>query len=276
MKAIINKLVLLTMGILLVASCNSDEAKVTYLGATAPGVVLTASTTSNIILKKANAVSIVIQFNWTNPNYQFSNGPSTQDVSYALQIDTTGSNFTNPNMGIVTFTNTITDAFTVKQLNTALNGLQLKFAVFHPFEFRVKATLANNNEPVYSNVVKIKIATYLDVVYPVPANLYITGSASPNGWMSGGDPVPTSPSPKFTLVNPYTFVLSNFPLIGGQQFLLVPVYGDWTHKYASTITNSNPAGDFFVPDASNNFIGPAASGNYTITVNFATGKFTIQ
>jgi len=255
------------------ASCDKEQNKVTFAGGTAP--VLSVSSTSDLVLPKANADYSSLQFQWTNPDYQFSNGVNTQDVYYTLQIDTTGSNFSNPNMVGLSFTKDVSTTFTVRGLNTALAGLQLKDNVPHPFEFRIMATLASSSVPVYSNVLKINITTYLDVVYPVPANLFITGSATAKSWMSGGD-APVA-SQQFAKTNAYTFVLSGFQLLGGQEFLLVPVYGDWTNKYGTLGANdtNNPSGDSFKPGG-NNFIAPAATNTYTITVNFKTGKYTVQ
>src|SRR5579859_3431053 len=63
---------------------------------------------------------------------------------------------------------------------------------------------------------------------------------------------------------------------GGKQFLLLPVNGDWTHKYNPSISNSNPSGDAFAPDAgSNNMVGPVNSGLYQIIVDFVQGTYTL-
>jgi hypothetical protein len=159
-------------------------------------------------------------------------------------------------------------------LNTTLAGLQLKDNVPHPFEFRVKATLSSGSVPVYSNVIKINITTYLDVVYPVPSDLYITGDATPGGWMAGGDPVLSTQ--KFTKLNAYTFELQGFHFVSGGGFLLVPVYGDWGNKYGFTGSDhaNNVSGDTFKPNG--NDFGPPIPGTYKITVNFKTGKYLVQ
>ncbi len=46
----------------------------------------------------------------------------------------------------------------------------------------------------------------------------------------------------------------------------------WTTGY---IAGLDAGGDFGY-DLPQNFPGPAASGNYTISVNFVTGKFSVQ
>lgn len=273
MKKIKSTYLFLAAG-LFFASCSNDDTKVTFLGGAAP--TLTPSSTTALVLAKANENYSAIQFSWTNPAYSFSNGASTQDVFYSLQIDTTGSNFSNPKMVSIAYTNDVSHTFTVKELNTTLSGLELPDNMVHNFEFRIKATLANGNSPQYSDVTKVKITTYLDVVYPVPAKLYIVGDATPSGWTN--DPAPGKPdaSQTFTKVNTYLFQINSLAL-SANQFLFIPVAGDWTHKYAFDApgATNNTSGDFFKPDAASNFQAPAA-GNYKITVNFKTGKYTLD
>ncbi len=254
-------------------SCEKDEDKVIFLGGTSP--VLTASSTTDLVLTKAKENYSSIQLQWTNPNYEFTNGVNTQDVFFTLQIDTTGSNFSNPKSIGITFTKDAFKSFTVRDLNNTLSGLELKDFVAHNFEFRIKATLANSSVPLYSNVVKIKITTYLDVVYPVPANLYITGAATPKSWMGGGDAEVLTQ--KFTKVSSYLFVLESLQINASSPFLFVPVYGDWNNKYGFTgdKEKNNPTGDTFKPDG-NDFISPSTAKAYKITVNFKTGKYSFE
>ena len=67
-------------------------------------------------------------------------------------------------------------------------------------------------------------------------------------------------------------------LSGGNEYLMLPVNGDWSHKYACKNnpagTTPNTGGDFGY-DFNDNFPGPAASGNYKIQVDFQRGKFTV-
>lgn len=254
-------------------SCEEDDNKVTFLGSNSP--LLTSSSTSDLVLTKAQENFGSLQFQWTNPNYEFSNGVNTQDVSYTLEIDTMGSDFSNPKLVELAFTNNVSRTFKVKELNATLSGLELSDFEPHNFEFRIKATLSSGSVKQYSNVIKIKITTYLDVVYPVPDKLFITGAATPKDWMGGGDAeVPTQ---KFTRVNSYLFVLESLQINASSPFLFVPVYGNWDNKYGFTgaeVTNT-PSGDSFMP-AGNNFISPATAKAYKITVNFKTGKYSFE
>ena len=144
----------------------------------------------------------------------------------------------------------------------------------HNMEIRVKSAMANNSAILYSNVIKIVVTPYLDVVYPVPAKLYITGSATPGNWMAGGDPELVSQ--RFTKVSTSRFEL-NITLSANNSYLFVPVYGDWNNKYGFTGANNgnNVNGDDFKPNGGD-MKAPAATRSYKVSVDFKTGKFTVE
>ncbi len=105
----------------------------------------------------------------------------------------------------------------------------------------------------------------------LPSGLFMVGDATPGGW---NNPVPT-PSQQFTRLNSVEFTLTLNGLVGGKQYLMLPVNGDWGNKYAvndNSITGLSAGGDFGY-NLPQNFPGPAANGNYKIDVNFATLKF---
>ena len=116
---------------------------------------------------------------------------------------------------------------------------------------------------------KYSVTPYAGVL---PSSLFIVGDATDGGW---NNPVPT-PSQELTRINSSVFQLT-LPITGGKQYLLLPVNGDWSHKYSvqdNSIGGLASGGDFGY-DLPQNFPGPANSGTYTITVNFVTGKFTV-
>jgi len=254
------------------SSCEKDENKIYFEGGTAP--VLTASSTSAMVLNIANKNNLAIKFDWTNPDYRFTTGLSSQDVSYILQFDTTGANFTSPKKYEKAISKELTTSLTVGELNTALLAMDLVEGISHSIEMRVKSSLVNGSVPLYSNVLTVVITPYLDVVYPVPANLYITGAATPGNWMGGGDPELLSQ--KFTKISSSEFELASLALNPGVGFLFIPVYGDWGNKYGFTGAGlgNNVNGDSFQPGG-NDFLSPAIAGNYKITVSFKTGKYSL-
>ncbi len=253
-------------------SCKKDEIKIYYEGGTAP--VLKASSTSPMVLNVANRNNLAISFNWTNPGYKFTTGVSSQDVSYILQIDTTGSNFTSPKKFEKSISKELSISLTVAELNTALLTMDMVENMPHNIEIRLKASLGNGSVPLLSNVLKIVMTPYLDVVYPVPAKLFITGGATPASWMGGGDP--ELASQRFTKISTSEFELASLAINPNQGFLFVPVYGDWSNKYGFTGAGlaNNVNGDDFKPGG-NDIKSPAIAGNYKINVSFKTGKYTI-
>ncbi len=112
----------------------------------------------------------------------------------------------------------------------------------------------------------------------MPSNLFIVGDATTGGW---NNPVPV-PSQRFTRLNASQFQLT-LPLNAGKEYLLLPVNGDWSNKYA--VADKSKAGlsngGEFGYNLGDNFPGPAVAGNYKILVDFAplenypTGKFTV-
>jgi uncharacterized lipoprotein YajG len=284
MKNILKLLVCLAVTAVLFTSCKKQISEVTYLGGTKP--VLTANNLNTVVLLKANENNAWNTLSWTNPDYQFSTGNSSQDVTYTIQVDTTGSNFTNPKISEIVVAKELSRALTVKDINAALLGLDLKENIAHNVEIRVKTTLTNANAALYSNVLKIVLTPYLDVVYPVPPALYITGSATPLNWQCACATDGTGSTQKFTKVGSSSFELT-IALSGGNSYLFITNYASWNDspgypatgfpgKYGFDGSNNtnNVNGDKFKPGGGD-MLAPA-TGTYKITVDFKTGKWTVQ
>jgi starch-binding outer membrane protein SusE/F len=266
---------LLAFSLVIWIACEKEGDKITLLGGTE--MVLDVSSKTDLVLTKTQENFNSLQFQWTSPEYKFSNGVNTQDVNYTLQIDKDGGDFTGAKVVNLDYKKLATVSFKVKDLNNALAGLELTDGVPNMFQFRVKSTLANGNSPVTSNVVKIKISTYLDVVFPVPAKLFITGAATPAGWQSGSGSEPVPPNQEFTKVNSYLFVINSVKLNASSGFLLLPKYSDWGAKYGFTgeKEKNSTTSDTFKPEG-NDFLSPKDTKNYKITVNFKTGKISFE
>ena len=274
MKKIVKQLFFLSLLVALFASCKKDENKVFFEGGTNP--VLKASVTSAFLpLSYANKDNEAIRLSWTNPNFQFNTGISSQDVNYQIEIDTAGANFTNPNRQTVSVSKDLSISFAQGQFNDyLLNQLQLKPGVSHNIEIRVTASLAAKATAISSNVLKYSITPYAippKVNPPASGNLFLVGSATAGDW---NNPVPV-PSQQFTQVSTTIYEIT-IPLIGGKEYLFLPLNGDWGHKFACKKTaDQSPDGGDFGYDFSDNFPGPIASGNYKIVVDFQRGKYTV-
>ncbi len=275
------KLVKLFAGALLIltgfASCEKEENKNYFEGGTAP--VLTASVTGTIPLSFINKDNEAVKFTWTNPNYQFTTGISSQDVSYLVEIDTAGKNFTSANRVQFAISQSMLRSFTQSDFNDLLlNQLVLVPARTYNIEIRITSTLVNKSVPLTSNTLKFAVTPYAippKVAPPASGQLFIVGNATPGGDATGwNNPVPT-PSQQFTKVSTTVYELT-VALNAGKSYLFLPVNGSWTDKYGAIGGNgsNNVNGDDF-RDGGGDLLSPAVGGNYKIQVDFQRGKFTV-
>lgn len=262
---------------LLLASCEKDENRITLEGGTAPA--LTATRTGTIPMSFATRDQEAITLSWTNPNYQFTTGGSSQNVTYTVEIDTTGANFTNPARKVLTISSDMSLTITQTQLNDyLLNQMQLTAGAPHNIEVRVTSNLTASTAALRSNVLKFVVTPYAippKVAPPAAGELFIVGNATPGGDATGWDnPVPV-PSQKFTRVNA-TFYTITIALNSGKSYLFLPVNGSWSAKYGfDGSNNNNDPNSFDFRDGGGDMKAPAVGGNYKIEVDFQRGKVTV-
>src|SRR6476620_2876538 len=87
------KILTFSMMALVLWAYKNDENRIYCEGGTAPVLQASASGTNPLLSTKKNEEAV--RLSWNNPNYSFTTGVSSQDVTYTIQIDTTGANFTN-------------------------------------------------------------------------------------------------------------------------------------------------------------------------------------
>jgi len=256
-------------------SCEKKVSTISYEGGTPPAL---SANKANITLAYTTKDQEAVTFRWTNPNYQFTTGLNSHDVSYLLEIDTLGANFKNPSRKAIGISRDLSLTITQNDLNDyLLNQMNLLPGMQHTIQVRVTSSLDNNSVPLPSNVLQFNITPYAippKVAPPTSGKLFITGSATPAGWMGGGDP--ENAAQKFTQVSPTLYVLNSIALNGGGSFLFVPQYGDWGAKYGFTGSNNtnNVNEDDFKPNGGD-MLAPPVSGNYKIEVDFQRGRFKV-
>ncbi|MEY2901536.1 MAG: hypothetical protein RLY89_642 [Bacteroidota bacterium] len=272
MKTLLSKLFFICATATMFVACTKDEARESFLGGKEP--VLTSSATTSIPLAFVDKDKNAVTFNWTNPNYQFGSGVSSQDVTYTLEIDVTGNNFTGAGKQTVSIAKDLSVSFTQTVFNDyLLNQLQLAPGVSKSIDVRVTASLSSVVSKLVSNTMKFNVTPYAippKVTPPASGELYITGSAVASSWTNSP---PTTQ--KFTKVNATLYELT-VALIGGQSYTFLPTYGSWNDKYSIAIKNNPDAvngGDF--QWQGEDIMAPAVSGTYKISVDFQRGKFTV-
>jgi hypothetical protein len=106
----------------------------------------------------------------------------------------------------------------------------------------------------------------------LPSNLFIVGGATPGGW---NNPVPT-PAQQFTRLNSAEFQIASLRLTAGEKYLFLPTNGDWSRKFGA-VNGGAPnigLGGPMAPEGAD-MPAPATTGNYRITVNFFTYRYTL-
>lgn len=271
MKNILKPILFLLVAVVLF-SCEKDENQVVFDGGTAPK--LTASATT-IPLSFANKDLPALTLNWTNPDYKFNTGVSSQNVSYLIEVDTVGANFTNPKKQSFTVASDLSRTFTQGEFNDfLLNQLQLKVSMPHNIEVRVTSRLGANTVPLVSNKLSFTVTPFAippKVAVPASGKLFLVGGASPGGW---NNPVP-EPSQEFVRIDATTFRIT-LRLTANESYLFLPVNGSWSAKFGFAGANdaNNVNGDDFRAEGGD-MKAPATSGNYRIEVDFQRGKFTL-
>jgi starch-binding outer membrane protein SusE/F len=269
MKSISSKFFFLASVMGLAFGACTKMTNTYFANGTAP--TLKASATS-IAPAPADSLNIVMALSWTNPKY----ATDSATVKYTIQIDSSGRNFSKAMTIVVS--GALVDSISAKQLNTIALGLGFFYNVTYNMDVRIISSYANNNEQYSSNTLTFSYTPYVippKVQPPGTKRLYLVGSATKSAW---SNPVDT-PFQEFEMIDSVDYG-GVFNLSGGNQYLLLPLNGDWTNKYAVSGPNIPATGGSFGYNGGDNtyntnFNGPATSGWYTIIVNFQQGTFTV-
>ena len=214
---------------------------------TTPYVVpITVSPSSNspLTLAISNASESAVVFNWNATEY----GNST--FTYALQIDTAGGKFVNPQ--VIKVDNALMKDISVGDLNTAALMAGVAAGATNKLQFRVVAYQGNNTVPsVISNVTELNVTTYLPFLY-----LWVPGDYQ--GWNPGGAPQLGATVPNLNAYEGYVYV----PAGGTYEFKMTNA-PDWNHTaYGGTATTLSTSGG--------NLVWPSGGAFYYVKANPTT------
>jgi hypothetical protein len=272
MKKLFKHLTIAISTVAMLASCSKEEDREIFLGGKAP--VLSASVSGTIPLGFATENNAAVKFSWTNPDYDFASGISSQDVNYTLEIDVAGKSFNSPNKKAVSISKELSVSYTQKEFNIILSDLQLKLNAPAAVDVRIIASLGASATSLVSNVMKFNVTPFAPppkVPVPTAGTLWIIGDAVASSW-NNPLPSPFDATQKFTKVSETLYELvANF--VGGGAYKLIQENGVWGTQYHMVEGNAN-GGTFEKKDADPAFVGPTA-GKYKISVDFQTGKFTV-
>jgi hypothetical protein len=263
----LNKIGILAVTILMMVSACEKVPDLPFHNEGIEPVLTSSATTLAPIAADSNKT--VLTLDWTSPLY----ATDSATFKFIVQIDSAGRNFSK-----ATSTEVIGDrqlTLTAKELNTIMLNYGFEFNKPYNLDMRVISSYSNNNERRLSNTVSLKATPYKippKVALPTTGKLYLVGDATQGGW---NNPVPV-PTQELTRIDETTFG-GIFNMVGGKQYLVLPLNGNWDNKY-SVANGAAPglaAGGNFGFNLSDNFPGPAASGWYKLIMDFQTGKFTV-
>lgn len=220
---------------LFMLSCEEYEEPYSPKLAERPVLSISAQ---EIVLKQKQEQSTAFTLTWT-PG---SNRGTNSAISYRIEIDKKGNDFAAP-VEIDAGKASYNSNFQVYNFNDLLlNSFLLTPGVGAEMEFRViSSPLDTSVEPEVSNVVAVAVTPYEPVT--VPAALYMTGDATPNGW-DNNNPTALVKSPN----EPGVFTYQGEMSAGELKFITIP--GEWLPSYqrgadASTLALRT---DFSQPD----------------------------
>jgi hypothetical protein len=263
----LNKIGLLAVAIFfMVSACEKVPDLPLYSEGIEPVLSSSAATLAPL---PADSNKTVLTLNWTSP--EFATDSAT--FRHIVQIDSAGRNFSKATSTVLIGKRTL--SLTAKELNNIMLGYGFEFNKPYNMDMRVISSHNNNNERRFSNTIKLTATPYKippKVSLPSTGKLYLVGDASQGGW---SNPVPV-PTQELTKIDETTYG-GIFNLVGGKQYLVLPLNGNWDNKYSvasNTLPGLSAGGDFGF-NLSDNFPGPAASGWYKLVLDFQTGKFTV-
>ena len=258
MKTVLTRFLAIgSVPLLLLASCKKNDPIVKTNGGSAG--TLSANTSTPVLDKtKLSDTTKVINFTFTKSTYEFSAAATN-----TLQIDAASDNWAHPTS--VTLANGVSaQGYSTNDFNSMLLKLNLPAGTPAQIQARIQYSLGGASKPIYSNVLSLTATPF-----NLTSWLWITGQFS--GWANQKTPSAEDSLVSVTGNGVYTGVI-NFPA-GQNQFLILPVKGDWSHKYATNDPQGSTSATVTY-DASNNLYAPSAGGQTIVTFNLNTGTIT--
>jgi hypothetical protein len=208
---------------------------------------------------------------------------SSQDVTYTLEMDTLGGNFSSSKKVTTVISKDTKKIYTVGELNGILGNtmvLQLDPRREYTVQIRGSSSISVSGGgaagKLTSNVISFKTTPFAPppkVEPPTNGTLWATGDAFASGW---GNPLPApyDVSQQFTKIS-NTLYEATVSMVGGGGYKLIQIQGDWGTQYHMLAGGTWEGGNIEKKDSDPQFPGGPSAGTYRITVDFQLGKFSV-
>jgi len=177
MKKIYNILIVVALLISFSACENDPIGPFVMIG---DGPMFTSPTGgTSFVLTEETEEDIMTHFTWAGADYGFD-----AEVMYDLQMAASGTDFAEP--VVILSTNNEKDSVTVGDVNNKLLTNDFTFAVAHDLEFRLMATIHDDLDTLYSDVLSLSITPFEKIIiYP---SLWVPGDYWTPNWSPGDSP----------------------------------------------------------------------------------------
>ena len=166
----INSILMLFIGILFLVSCE-EEVRDPRMYLMMNPTVTAPTTTKTYILTENTVANVLETFTWTAGDFGF---PAA--ITYTLQFAPAGKSFATP-INIAS-SGALTYALKVGDLNQQLLALSYKGGTQYAMEGRIKASVSEFANPMYSPVFTFNVIPYEQKLPPI----YLVGDATLNAW----------------------------------------------------------------------------------------------
>lgn len=230
--------------------CKKDLLKITMKTTPTASTVspLSATTFTPAIDNAANTFQT---FTWSAADFGFKS-----QVIYTVEVDQKSDNFSSP-AAVTVVTSVLTSSITIGDFNKVLLNMGLAPGTAVALQFRVKAVVNSNVDPVYSNILEATVTPYAVVFPPI----FMTGDATGGwGWTLYQYKELRSPSP-----NVYQ-TIGYFVNGGAFRFFKQTDWSptSWNFPYFTGTISTLLAN---ASDGDSNFRFTGTTGYYQVTVN---------
>lgn len=294
---------LIALFAILAFSCNSDDVqdRPTIKGVDAP-MLMAPEEGNSYVLSIDDAEKQAERFVWTKANF----GQEVQ-INYEIQLDKVGNEFANAqSLGAVIGGTQL--SVSVETLNAAVVATGGEADIENVYEIRVKASVNDTFEPMYSNTSTISVTPYVFV--PANNELFMVGNVQ--GYYSLSEWTPTTAMPMRYIGDGTTKIFEGYVKVAaGNGFKFISAQADWgtlAGNYGTiggaqdgNLENSGGSGDIKVAETTGDglyyvwvdidnlkyksikmnwgIIGSATPGGWdgetAMTYDFATNKYSI-
>jgi hypothetical protein len=299
MKNIIKPLIAL-FAIFTITSCSTDDVEDRPVITAKDAPVLSApGMGSSYTLILENAAAQAERFVWTSASFD-----QNVAINYEVQLDAVGNEFADPHsLGSVIGENQL--SVSVETLNAAVIAEGGQAFTEGSFEVRVKASVNDTFEPLYSNVATILITPYV----ALDPELFLVGA--PQGYYGLNQWDNTTAMPMRYIGNGTTKVFEGYLKVNaGEGFKFIGEQGTWDNGNFGTVggvqngtlENSGSSGDIKIAETNGpglyyvwvdidnlqykavkmnwGIIGSATAGGWDnetpMTFDFANNKYTLS